>query len=47
MNENYDFEIEESVVEILNKNLIKAIFEMLYQKELINKNEHTLLIKKV
>lgn len=47
MNENYDFEIEDEVVEILNKNLIKAIFEMLYQKELINKNEHTLLMKEV
>ena len=47
MNENYDFEIEDEVVEILNKNLIKAIFEMLYIKELINKNEHTLLMKEV
>lgn len=47
MNENYDFEIEDEVVEILNKNLIKAIFEMLYKKELINKTEHTLLMKEV
>ena len=47
MNEDYEFEIEETVIEILNKNLIKAIFEMLYKKELINKNEHTLLMKEV
>lgn len=44
-NLDYDFEIEESVVNILNKNMIKALIEMLFQKDLIDKNEHTQLLK--
>ena len=43
----FDFEIEENIVDILNKNMIKALIEMLFQKDLIDKNEHTQLLKEV
>lgn len=46
-NLDYDFEIEESVVNVLNKNMLKALIELLFQKDLIDKNEHTQLLKEV
>ena len=44
---DYVFELNESIAIILNKNMIKALIEMLFQKDLIDKNEHTQLLKEV
>lgn len=45
MEKEIDFDFDENIQEQLNKNLIIALFDMLYKKELITKSEHTALIE--
>lgn len=40
-----EYEIDDITMKILNTNLIKALFDLLYKRELINKKEHSQLIK--
>lgn len=43
--ENYEYEIEDNIQSELNSKLIKALIDMLYKNNLINKKEHTSILK--
>lgn len=45
MEKQTDFDFDDNIQKQLNKNIIIALFDMLYKKSLITKAEHTALIE--
>lgn len=43
--DNYEYEIEDNIQSELNSKLIQALIDMLYKNNLINKKEHTSILK--